>query len=97
MLDHVAFLREGKVDFVSPLEQLHKSMKQVRLVFDNGVPEQLEVPGSINLKTSGREAVAIFDQFNEHATLASLDRLNASHVLVEELSLEDIFVARMCA
>lgn len=97
LLDHVAFLRDGKIDFVSPLEQLHKEMKQVRLVFDNGIPDNLEIPGAITLQTSGREAVAIFDQYNEHATLASLDALNASHVLVEELSLEDIFVARMCA
>lgn len=97
LLDHVAFLREGKIDFVSPLDQLHKEMKQVRLVFDNGVPPKLEIPGSIALQTSGREAVAIFDQFNENTTLAALDSLNASHVLVEELSLEDIFVARMCA
>jgi hypothetical protein len=72
-------------------------MKQVRLIFDNGIPDELKIPGSMTLQTSGREAVAIFDQFNEHTTLASLNELNASHVLVEELSLEDIFVARMCA
>ena len=97
LLDHVAFLRAGKIDFVAPLEQLHKDMKQVRLIFDQGLPDTLEIPGSLSLQTQGREAVAIFDQFDATTTLAQLGELNASHTLVEELSLEDIFVARMCA
>ena len=73
------------------------SGKQVRLIFECGIPDQLEIPGSMTVQTQGREAVAIFDQFNENSTLAELNRLNASHILVEELSLEDIFVARMGA
>jgi ABC-2 type transport system ATP-binding protein len=97
LLDHVAFLRAGKIDFVAPLEQLHKDMKQVRLIFDQGLPDTLEIPGSLSLQTQGREAVAVFDQFDATTTLAQLGELNASHTLVEELSLEDIFVARMCA
>ncbi|MCZ6620212.1 MAG: ABC transporter ATP-binding protein, partial [Gammaproteobacteria bacterium] len=73
LLDHVAFLREGKIDFVAPLEQLYRTTKQVRLVFNNGMPEKLQIPGSIAVETKGREAVAVFDQFDEHNTLQMLN------------------------
>jgi len=94
LLDHVAFLQDGKIDLVSPTDQLHKDMKRVRLIFDGGLPDPLEIPGSISLQVNGREAVAVFDQFHAEKTVAGLSHLNASHLLVEELSLEDIFVAR---
>ena len=97
LLDHVAFLREGKIDFVSSLDELLKTTKRVRLVFDNDVPEKLHIPSSIAVETRGREAVVVFDRFDENKTLRELGRLNPSHMRVEEISLEDIFVARMRA
>ncbi|HIG39643.1 MAG TPA: ABC transporter ATP-binding protein [Gammaproteobacteria bacterium] len=97
LLDHVAFIRHGKIDLASPTEQLHQDMKRVRLVFDQGVPEQLNMPGLISIESSGREAVAIIDKFQHERSMAALSHLNASHISVEELSLEDIFVVRACA
>jgi ABC-2 type transport system ATP-binding protein len=94
LIDHVAFLRDGRVDLVSPVDQLHQNMKRVRLIFDEGIPGELKIPGSLTVQVNGREAVAVVDQFNGEETLAVLDGLNASHVVVEDLSLEDIFVAR---
>ena len=94
LLDHVAFMNDGKIDLVAPLDQLQKRMKRVRLVFDDGLPEHLQVQGAIATQLNGREAVATFDRFDESKTLPELHKLNASHIVVEDMSLEDIFVVR---
>ena len=92
LLDHVAFLREGHLDLSMPLEELRKRVKRVRLVFEEGVPEQLSVPGARRVSSNGREAVAVFDQFDANETPRRLAEVGASTMLIEELTLEDIFV-----
>ncbi len=93
LLDHVAFLREGHLDLsVVPLENLHKRAKRVRLVFEEEVPKALSVPGARSVRSNGREAVAVFDQFDADETPRRLGDIGASNILVEELTLEDIFV-----
>ncbi|MBT6990826.1 MAG: hypothetical protein HN957_02490, partial [Gammaproteobacteria bacterium] len=77
-----------------PLEQLQKQMKRVRMVFEGGIPESLNLGGAIETKLNGREAIATFDNFNEEESLAQIQAFDPSHVVVEDLSLEDIFVAR---
>ncbi|MDA1369618.1 MAG: ABC transporter ATP-binding protein [Proteobacteria bacterium] len=94
LLDHVAFMRDGKIDLVAPLEQLQRQMKRVRLVFEDGIPESLHVNGSIKTSVNGREAVATVEHFDAERTMVELKALNPSHIIVEDLSLEDIFVAR---
>ena len=95
LIDHVAFIKEGKADLVAPLDQLQLQMKKVRIVFENGIPEGLDLPGSIDTKLNGREAVAVIDNFNEEVTLSQINEFDPSHVVIEDLSLEDIFVARV--
>ena len=92
LLDHVAFLREGSLDLSVPLEELKRRVKRVRLIFEDGIPGQLSVPGARRVRTNGREALAIFDQFDANETPRRLADVGASSVLIEELTLEDIFV-----
>lgn len=94
LLDHVAFMRDGKIELVAPLEQLQRQMKRVRLVFEDGMPESLHVNGSIKTSVNGREAVATLEHFDAERTMVELKALNPSHIIVEDLSLEDIFIAR---
>jgi ABC-2 type transport system ATP-binding protein len=92
LLDHVAFLREGHLDLAMPLAELQGRVKRVRLVFEEGVPESLSVPGARSVKANGREAVAVFDAFDADETPRRLEGVGASRMLIEELTLEHIFV-----
>lgn len=92
LLDHVAFLRDGRLDLLMPMEELRASVKRVRLVFEDGIPETLTVPEARSLRRNGREAVAVFDRFDVNETPRLLANLGASNVVIEDLTLEDIFV-----
>ncbi len=92
LLDHVAFLREGHLDLSMPLDELRSRVKRVRLVFEDGVPEAFTVPHARSVRTNGREAIAVFDQVDAHETPRRLAEVGASSMLIEDLTLEDIFV-----
>ncbi|NKB33713.1 MAG: ATP-binding cassette domain-containing protein [Pseudomonadales bacterium] len=97
LIDHVAFMKDGGVDLAAPLEQLQKQMKRVRIVFESGIPESFDIHGAIETKLNGREAIATFENFNEEDSLAQINAFDPSHVVVEDLTLEDIFVVRVSA
>jgi ABC-2 type transport system ATP-binding protein len=92
LLDHVVFLRDGRLELSVPLEELRANVKRVRLIYEDGIPEDLVVPGARSLRRNGREALAVFDRFDPAETLEGLAGLGASNTVVEELTLEDIFV-----
>lgn len=92
LLDHVAFLRDGRLELSLPLEELPANVKRVRLIYEDGIPEKLVVPGARSLRLNGREAVALFDRFDPIETPKELVRLGTSGTVAEELTLEDIFV-----
>jgi ABC-2 type transport system ATP-binding protein len=92
LLDHVAFLRDGRLELSLPIEDLRARVKRVRLVYEDGIPQDLTVPGARSLRRNGREAVALFDHFDPTETLKVLAGLGASSTVVEELRLEDIFI-----
>ena len=92
LLDYVAFLRDGCLELSLPLEELRAKVKRVRLVYEDGIPPGLAVPGARSLRLDGREAVAVFDSFDPDETPKAIAGLGASSTLVEDLRLEDIFV-----
>lgn len=92
LLDHVAFLRDGHLDLSMPLDELRSRVKRVRLVFEEGVPDAFTVPQARSVRTNGREAVAVFDQFHAEETPRRLADLGATNLVFEDLTLEDIFV-----
>lgn len=93
LLDHVAFIREGKLELVSRLDELHQRMKRARLIFKESVPPILKARDVLNVRTNGREAVVTCSQFDPEKTLNDLTQATgAERIIVEEMSLEDIFV-----
>ena len=92
LLDHVAFLKDGRLELSLPLEELRATVKRVRLTWEDGAPEGLVVPGARSLRRDGREAVAVLDAFDAARTPEALSGLGASSTVVEDLRLEDIFV-----
>ncbi|MBN2327167.1 MAG: ABC transporter ATP-binding protein [Candidatus Omnitrophica bacterium] len=93
LLDYVAFIREGKLELASRLYDLHQRMKRARLIFKESVPPILKARNVINVKMNGREAVVTCSDFNPDETPNELAQsTGAENVIVEEMSLEDIFV-----
>lgn len=93
LLDHVAFIREGKLELVSRTDDLHQRMKRARMIFKDAVPPIVKARDVINIRTNGREATATCTQFDPEKTPQELlQSTGAENIIVEELSLEDIFV-----
>lgn len=90
--DNVLFLDEGKAVLEGPVEDLKARIKKVRAVFEEGVPSELELPGTIDWSVDGRMLSAVADSPNGDCA-AALRRLGATKVEVEPLSLEEILVA----
>ncbi len=93
LLDHVAFLREGKLELVTRLDDLHQRMKRARLIFKESIPPFLKARDVLKVRMNGREAVVTCANFDPATTPDELiQSTGAEKVLVEEMSLEDIFV-----
>lgn len=93
LLDHVAFIREGKLELTSRLDELHQRMKRARLIFKDGVPPIVKAKDVLSVKANGREAVVTCTEFIPDKTPGDLiQATGAENVIVEEMSLEDIFV-----
>lgn len=92
LLDHVAFLREGRLELSVSVDELRRNVKRVRLIYEDGIPSDLAVPGARSLRRNGREAVAVFHDFDPAHTPDRLADLNPSRIVFDELTLEDIFV-----
>ncbi len=93
LLDHVAFIREGQLVSTNRLEDLQKRMKRVRLIFGESIPEKLEVGEALSVKKNGREAIITCSNFDQDKTQQEIQQSSgADSVIIEEMTLEDIFV-----
>lgn len=93
LLDYVAFIKEGHVELVSKLDDLHLRMKRARLVFAGAVPDNLQIKNAFPIRKNGREAMVTCNDFDPEKTPGELlQSTGAENVFIEEMSLEDIFV-----
>lgn len=92
LLDYVGFIRDGQLEVVSKLEDLMKSVKRARLVFEDHVPSGLSVANSLAMRVNGREAAITCRDYHPSETRARLSQTGASQVIIEDMTLEDIFV-----
>jgi len=88
--DTVAFLEEGRVRLISPLDDLKARMK--RLVFEGHArdADALVVPGEIARRKERRDLIVVTERFDERETEAL--RASWGDVVVEDLNLEEIFI-----
>jgi len=91
--DWVGIIDNGRLIQCSPLEELKAKVKRLVMTFET-VPADLakRLPGALLVSEAGRQATAIVSDFSED-TLAAARALGPSRLEVEDLSLEDIFVA----
>ena len=90
--DYAGVLEEGKLLLSQPLDKLKDSVKQIRLIFENKVPDDVSLPGLLKKELVGHELVLTVKDFTPDA-LKSLAKFNPKSTEVLDLNLEDIFVS----
>lgn len=90
--DWVGIIDRGRMVWCSPLEELKAKVKRLAMAFDT-IPAALTSNKQfLTLETSGKQAVAITRDYGDELA-AEIKAMNPKSLEVEELTLEDIFVA----
>jgi ABC-2 type transport system ATP-binding protein len=89
--DRVAILSAGKIIYHGELDELKDSVKRLHISASAPLPENFDVPGSLNCRREGTEAVTTI-RGNWKETAGQIERDYGALVRVEDLNLEDIFL-----
>lgn len=91
--DWVGLIDHGKLIRCTPLETLKQEVRRLVLTGE-GFPADLarSLPGVLQMESTGRQTSLIVEGFGEE-TLTAVRALKPTHIDVEDLPLEDIFVA----
>jgi ABC-2 type transport system ATP-binding protein len=89
--DHIGILHEGRLVVQSSLETLQTQVKRVIATFPEPLPT-FTLPGTLQRQEDGRQQVFIVSGYSQDH-LQRLHDAGALSAYVENLSLEDIFVA----
>ncbi|HEY3377231.1 MAG TPA: ABC transporter ATP-binding protein [Armatimonadota bacterium] len=89
--DWVGILDQGRLIYCAPLEELKRSVRRVVLTFAEPQHE-IALPNTLVAEHAGRQVSLVVRDFSD-ATLAAAQALHPTHLAVDELGLEDIFVA----
>jgi len=90
--DYIGIVEEGKLLTASSLDDLKSSVKKVRLIFEDKIPEKIEIDGLLQMEKSGHELVLTLKEFQKER-LETLRRYSPKSTEVIDLGLEDIFVS----
>jgi len=74
------------------LDELKSSMKRLVLTFPEPAATRFEVEGLLSVEAAGRQARLIVRRHSDE-TIAQVKRYQPQSITVEDLSLEDMFVA----
>ena len=89
--DWVGIIDCGRLIECKPIEQLKAGVKRINAVFEDA-PPSIRVDGLLSTETAGRQLRLIVRDFSD-GTLAEIKSYNPRSLDVEDMSLEDIFVA----
>lgn len=90
--DWIGIIDRGTLISCSPIEELKESVRRVVLTLDTPPATFARIPGVLSTETVGRQHAIIVRDFNE-ITIALAKTFKPTDMVVEDLSLEDIFVA----
>ena len=88
--DDIGIIDRGKLKISMPLQALKSSVKKVRMIFDNQIPEILDIKGILSRKRQGRELSITIENFDD-GILEKLKKY-CTKTEVIDLSLQDIFI-----
>lgn len=90
--DWVGIMEGGRMLCCQPLEALKASVRRIACTFAGPPPSPAAVPGLLQAEADGRQLFLTVRDFGEE-TLAAARALGPAALAVEDLGLEDIFVA----
>lgn len=91
--DWVGILDRGKLIYCAPMEELKRSVRRLVLTFAEPQNEiAVPFPQILSAEYAGRQTILVVRDFNDDI-MATAQSLRPIHLTVEELGLEDIFVA----
>jgi len=90
--DWVGIMEEGKLIYCAPLDELKSGTRRLVCQFPAIPPAPAHIPGLLHAEAVGKDLVLTVRDYDEQ-TLAATHALKPDSVEVEDLSLEDIFVA----
>jgi ABC-type uncharacterized transport system ATPase subunit len=91
--DYIGIMNEGELVISCELEELKRSVKRARLIFKkNKLPDEFPIPGVINRSETEHEVVLTLREFGD-ATFDNLKQLAPDKIDIENMQLEDIFIA----
>jgi ABC-2 type transport system ATP-binding protein len=90
--DYVGILEEGNLLLSQPMEELKVSVKRIRLIFEERVPEAISFPGILSREVLGHELTLVVKDYNPEIK-NSLSQYNPKKTEVFDLNLEDIFIS----
>ena len=88
--DDIGIIDRGKLKISMSLQALKSSVKKVRMIFDNQIPEILDIKGILSRKRQGRELSITIENFDD-GILEKLKKY-CTKTEVIDLSLQDIFI-----
>ena len=89
--DWVGIIDAGRLVMCKPIEELKAGVKRINAIFED-TPPTIRVDGLLSSEAAGRQVRLTVQDFSDD-TLAQVRRHNPRSVDVEDMSLEDIFVA----
>ena len=95
LCDRVAILREGKLISVQSMKELRENgYKKISLTAKNAIPEDLfSIPGTANLeRDKSKTSVSFMFSGTVMMIMNQLHRLELEDILIEEPSLEEVFL-----
>lgn len=90
--DWVGIIEEGELIVSCPLEALKNSVKKIRLIFEDKVPESVVFSNILKKETSGHELILTVKDFDSE-TLKLFAKFNPKNTEVLDLGLEEIFIS----
>jgi len=90
--DYVGVLEEGRLLLSQPIEELKSSVKRLRLIFEDRVPENISLPNILSREVLGHTLSLVVKDYNP-TTLHSLSPYNPKNIEVFDLNLEEIFIS----
>jgi ABC-2 type transport system ATP-binding protein len=89
--DWVGIVKDGRMIACQPIDDLKASVKRISMVFEETAP-QVKLDGMISVECAGRQLKALVSDFSP-ITIEKAKAYKPRSVEVEDLCLEDIFVA----
>ena len=89
--DHVAVLKDGKIDFCGELGQLKDEVKRLRVTTQQPIPQNYNLHGLIYCESSKSEAIITVRGFKNEIK-NQIEHEFKAKVEIEDLNLEEIFL-----